>query len=270
MNIDEFEVNLYKATNAKEIKKLCDNLIEIRDFIDNLSILTCGKSFTWNRKAGPIYSNGILMSTAHTIESIRHCVLNANFADAFTLLRKYEDNLFYYLYVLVVTDNNGFEKVLSKEPLGKDEINISDWNNNMLSDLNSCLVLKYIAVKSSASLTIKKYNLHHCFNKIREILNNYVHSNGRSYYNEFYDKMAAKQCIEEKCNELSDLAIFITITFLILLCIIKPYFLVSYDYDISINNNTFAPFIADFIHNHKDVIDDDLLDYLEKETGMSV
>ena len=270
MDIDEFEVNRYKAANDKEIKRLCDNLIEIRDFIDDLCFLTSGKSFTSNRKTGLIYSNDILMSTAHTIESIRHCALNANFTDAFTLLRKYEDDLFYYLYVLVVGNKSGFEKEVLCEPLTKDEINISYWHNNMLSDLNSCHVLKYIALNSSASIAIKKYNLHHCFNKIREILNNYVHSNGRSYYNEYYDKMVAKQCIEKKCNELSDLAIFITITFLVLLCIIRPYFLASYDYDISINNNTFAPFIADFLHNRKDVIDDDLLDYLEKETGMSV
>ena len=97
--INEFEKNRRKIEKNQGFIHLNETLLEIRDFLYGLGFLSFGRDIHVLRRMGAVTGNGILDSVARTMESIRYCCLNANFADAYTLLRKYRDDLFFYLYI---------------------------------------------------------------------------------------------------------------------------------------------------------------------------
>ncbi len=101
---------------------------------------------------------------------------------------------------------------------------------NQQKNLSVDDVFGYIARQSSAKKAIEEFNLKESFVKIRKNLNNYVHSNGRKYYNESYEMLRLKQTIKEKCEDLLKEIIFITVSFLLVLTMIKPMLIMSSDY----------------------------------------
>ena len=74
----------------------------------------------------------------------------ANFADAYSLLRKYRDDLFYYVYFFTVADNSDLTQYVDVQQLNEDEMNIWDWVHNKQKDLRIGSVLKCIASHPSA------------------------------------------------------------------------------------------------------------------------
>ena len=276
---DEFEKNKNAVLKDKTIRQLLETLTEIRDFLNELGYLTFGRDFSVIRITGVIEGNIVLESASRTMESIRCCCMSGNFADAYTLLRKFRDDLFYYLYLLVVADKSDLTKFVELDKLSSDEKNIWEWAHNKQKDLYIGSVLKCTALHPSAKKAIKIYGLKESFDKIADNLNNYVHSNGYFFYNEPYSKLIVKQKIEEKCNGISEMTIYITITFLFLMVLIRPLLIMSYDYidyldcgDVPPEGSQYwvAPFVSQFFEKYKNVLDENIINYLRENTEMQI
>ena len=123
---DDFEINRSVIKENSSFQELNTLLEETRNFMYENIVL---------HKVGVISGNQILDSVSRTAESIRYCCLNANFADAYSLLRKYRDNVFYYIYMLTVGDKTDYMKYVELKDLGKDESNIYDWIRNQQNSL---------------------------------------------------------------------------------------------------------------------------------------
>ena len=88
-----------------------------------------------------------------------------------------------------------------------------------------------------------------------------------------------KNKIKEECKEFGEAAIFITISFLFLVVLIKPLLIMSSDYtdyldvgDTPPDGSQYwvAPFVSDFLSTHKNVLDDRCDSYLREKTGMQI
>ena len=132
---DDFEINRSVIKENSSFQELNTLLEETRNFMYEMSFLAYGRDNIVLHKVGVISGNQILDSVSRTAESIRYCCLNANFADAYSLLRKYRDNVFYYIYMLTVGDKTDFMKYVELKDLGKDESNIYDWIRNQQNSL---------------------------------------------------------------------------------------------------------------------------------------
>ncbi len=155
---DDFEINRSVIKENSSFQELNTLLEETRNFMYEMSFLAYGRDNIVLHKVGVISGNQILDSVSRTAESIRYCCLNANFADAYSLLRKYRDDVFYYIYMLAVGDKTDFMKYVELKDLGKDERNIYDWIRNQQNDVYIGAIFKAIA-SSSAGEAIKKYKL---------------------------------------------------------------------------------------------------------------
>lgn len=140
-------------------------------------------------------------------------------------------------------------------------------------------VLKCIASHPSARKAVKEFQLKDSFDKLADKLNNYVHSNGHRFYNESYARLVTKNKIKEECKEFGEAAIYITISFLFFVVLINPLLIMSYDYtdyldvgDTPPDGSQYwvAPFVSDFLDNHKNVLDDRYVSCLREKTGMQI
>lgn len=101
---DEFEENRYGVTKEKHFNCLIETVKEIRDFLNDLDEISFGRDVFLFKGPNIVSGHIILDSAARTMESIRYCCMNANFADAYSLLRKLRDDLFYYAYLITAND----------------------------------------------------------------------------------------------------------------------------------------------------------------------
>ena len=276
---NEFEQNRNDTSNDQNFKNLNEILTELRDFLNELGYLAFGRDISVLRKTGPVNGNIILDSATRTMESIRLCCMNANFADAYTLLRKYRDDLFYYIYVFAVAGYSDITHFFDESQLNDDEKNIWDWMHNQQKELYIGCVLKCIASNPSVGKAVQDYKLRDSFDKLAEKLNNYVHSNGYLFYNEPFVRLNVKNKIKQKCDEFGEAALFITITFLFLVVLVNPLLIMSYDYiesqdfmDVPPDGSQYwvAPFVSDFLNEHKNVLDEKCDNYLREKTGMQI
>lgn len=277
--IDDYEKNRNFIGKDSAFVSLNVTLTELRDFLDQLGYLTLGRDTSVLRRIGPVNGNIVLESATRTMESIRVCCLNANFADAYALLRKYRDDLLYYAYLLAVADNSDLIQAVEVEELNEDEKNIWDWVHNKQKDLHIGSVLKCIASLPSVRKAVQEFKLRDSFEIIAKKLNNYVHSNGYMFYNESYDRLVMKQKVEEMCSEFSEVAVFITVVFIFLAILIKPSLIMSTDYldsldfgDIPPEGSQYwvAPFVSSFLNKYKSVLDEKWVVYLKESTKMQI
>lgn len=276
---DEFEKNRYHVRNNQEFNHLNETLTELRDFLNELGYLALGRDMSVFRGAGVVNGIVVLDSATRTMESIRYCCMNANFADAYSLLRKYRDDLCFYVYLFTVADNSVFTQTVDVQQLSADEKNVWDWVHNQQKDLQIGSVLKCIASHPSAREAVHKFGLKNSFAKLADKLNNYVHSNGYLFYNESFDRLIVKHKTKEKCDEFARAAVFITVAFLFLVVLISPLLIMSYDYtdyldfgDTPPEGSQYwvAPFVSDFLNKHKNVLDEECDSYLREKTGMQI
>ena len=274
-----FEKNRNDVSREPDFNRLLEILTEIRDFLNELGYLSMGRDMSILRRTGVVNSSIILDSATRTMESIRYCCMNANFADAYSLLRKFRDDLFYYVYLFAVADNSVFTQFAEIDDLSIDEKNIWDWVHNKQNDLHIGSVLKYIASHPKAKTAVQKYNLKDSFDKLAEKLNNYVHSNGYLFYNEPFNWLIQRKKVKEKCDEFSEAAVFITVSFLFLVVLIRPLLIMSCDYTdyldvgaVPPENSQYwvAPFVSDFLSKYKHVLDENCDNYLKEKTGMQI
>lgn len=265
----------------KEISKepsLLTLIIEIKyiqQFVDNLGFLVFGRDILFLKQRRIITLTPILNSIVQTLQSILVCCEYGNLADASTLLRKYRDDLFFSLYLIVVCDDSNF---FNQSELNKDEKLINNWLKNELRGLNIGYVFSQISKSTKLIEAVKKYNLEDSFNIIGKNLNNFVHSNGIDYYNKKYHQYS-----EKELKSISELFVYnlkyITMAFLFLLSLVRNIFIMSYDYTDAIDcgsNPTegsqywVAPFVSDFINKNGKLLDDGCKEYLREITSMEI
>lgn len=279
---DEFEYTDWDLTirqeNAKfveqdsECQQSIDKLKETEKFLERFGFLTFNRDFvfgTSGQKSISFSLNKVMTSLELTIGSVIACCENACIADANTLLRKYRDDLFFYLYISVY---KSFDKY--SEEAKSMETKIIKWLNNDLANFHIDQALKAIASAPQLSDAVIKYNLKESFQKIGAALNNYVHSNGYAYYN--------RNAITYRKNELSvelrgleEKVRYMTVVFLLLLVFCSPMSVMSEDYidyldfnKIPLEDSQYwvAPFVDHFIKENISLIDANCLDYLQENT----
>lgn len=196
-------------------------------------------------------------------------------ADAYTLLRKYRDDLFFCLY-LVTYDAHA--KLGESKTTKKMETNIEYWCQDNLSNLNINEVLATIGTSKWLQEAVRKYDLQKSFGRIGEQLNNYVHGNGFSFYNTNAYSFDGKN-IEEQLDAIVSMARYITTTFLFLLSLCSPHYIMSTDY---IDHLEFgqtppdgsqywvAPFVVEYLKANIEMIDKDSYEYLKANTCMAL
>lgn len=217
----------------------------------------------------------ILNSSQATLGNIIECCKCFCLADAYTLLRKYRDDLFFCLY-LVNYDVNIKSGIT--QSTNKMETNIEQWCENDLSNLNISEVLATIASSDNLKGAVRKYGLQKSFEKIGKVLNNYTHGNGYSFYNSSAGSLDEND-IEKQINEVISTARYITATFLFLLVLCSPQYIMSTDYiDYLEFGQTppdgsqywVAPFIVEFLKSNIEMIDKNCYEYLKENTCMTL
>lgn len=260
------------ASNTKGKAVLCD-LRKIEKFLSDFGFLSFGRDFVLCENN--VFSLQRVMTSAElTAGSIISCCESACLADANTLLRKYRDDLFFYLYVSVYDSNNKLGTNETK--INRMKKQIEHWLENSSSDLHIGDVLKEIGTSPKISAAVKKYNLQSFFDDIGGRLNNFVHSNGFEYYNLNVNAYSDYELIERLKKLLGDMK-FITVTFLFLLILCSPLSVMSTDYIDSLDCNMapvegsqywVAPFVERFLADNIDSIYKNCMDYLKENTLM--
>ncbi len=265
--------NQYKIEQNKDIQKAIKGLREIEYFLKEFSCLSFGRDFI-ACKEKLFTLQGLITSLEFTAGSITSCCEFGCLADANTLLRKYKDDLFFYLY-LVAYDSDCKIAEYSKR-IRKMEENIQRWLRNELGDLGIGQILKEIGTSPQVTEAVMKYHLQKYLEKIRDRLNNYVHGNGIAYYNRnvnSYKEKVLEACISKLLLDMR----FVTVTFLFLLTMFNPVFIMSTDYvdylDCSLmpledSQYWVAPFITEFFRKNLDLIDKNGIAYLSEKTNM--
>lgn len=164
-----------------ECQQVISKLREIETFLERFGFLTFGRDFVFGSPGQKIMFfslNNVITSLELTMGSVITCCESACIADANTLLRKYRDDLFFYLYVSVYSSHYKYSE--EGKPMADQ---IMRWLNNDFSDFRISEVLKAIGTVPQLRDAVLKYNLKESFQKIGDALNNYVHSNGYAYYN---------------------------------------------------------------------------------------
>lgn len=135
--------------------------------------------------------------------------------------------------------------------------------------------MKYIASVPAVMEVIKKYHLKQVFDDLADKLNNYVHGNGKAFYNETY-RLAQGVC-RDMCNSFCKELELITVSFLMVLVVITPLSVMSSDYLECLDNGDVpsegmqywvAPFVDDYLSEHKGAIHVQCIEYLKEITGM--
>ncbi len=276
---EDFDSNLIRNTNKRIIadnpqyKEVISELHKIEHFISNLGFLSFGQTFICC--GSYVFSlQKVMASVELTIGSIISCCESACVADANTLLRKYRDDLFFYLYVSVYNSICNLEKDEAKQ--SRMQKQISNWLENSMSELHIGDVMREIGTSPEIKEAVKKYKLQSFFCDLGKRLNNFVHSNGYEYYNLSVSIYTEDDLLKELKRLLDDTR-FITVTFLFLLVLCSPLSVMSTDYidylefkEIPPKGSQYwvAPFVENFFVKNIDLINENCMDYLRENTIM--
>lgn len=252
-------------------QKIISEIRTVERFLSDFGFLTFGRDFVLCGK----YTFSLQMiSTAFelTAGSIISCCESGCMADAYSLLRKYRDDLFFYLYIVVYDSCN---KIDNKSPaVDQMETNIERWINNDLDDLHVGIVLQAIGQSPRVKEAVQKYNLKSYFDALGDRLNDYVHSNGVSFYNRNVNVYQGK-ALQRQLQALSTDMCSITFLFLLTLC--SPLSIMSTDYVDCLDCNMtppegsqywVAPFVTTFFKRNIELIDKSCMKYLQDNTLM--
>lgn len=265
-------------TNFVEMDSGCQKVInelkEIEKFLGDFGFLTFGRDFVFgisDQNTICFSLNNVMTSLELTMGNVIACCKSACIADANTLLRKYRDDLFFYLYISVY---NSLDKDSEKAKSMASQI--TRWLNNDLVDFQIGQVLKAIATTPQLKAATMQYHLKESFQKISDYLNNYVHGNGLAYYNRNVNAYREGELVAG-LRKFVDYARYMTVAFLLLLIFCSPLSVMSEDYIDCLELNTsppensqywVAPFVELFVKENISLIDANCLDYLRENTMM--
>ena len=259
----------------KKYQKIISELETIVNFIIEFTDLSFGRDFiSCNEK---ILSLQIISTSFEmTAENIVLCCKSGCLADANSLLRKYFDDLLFFLYIVIYDKEIRLDGKNQKS--NKIEDNIVKWLNNTLTNLRYEDIINLIKTNNNLQDAVEKYDLKNKFYSIRGPLNNFMHSNGIIYYNRSTNKDNDKDLAKQMQDLLKNLR-FITISFLFLLTLYAPCFIMSSDYIDYLecgmtppkdSQYWVAPFISDFFKKNLDLIDINCITYLRENTCMKI
>lgn len=279
MNFHEYGRSSIRQLNQQMIahdmgfQKTIAEMRDVEKFVSDFGFLSFGRDFILCGKytfSLQMISNAFELTTG----SIISCCESGCIADAYSLMRKYRDDLFFYLYIVVYDSCN---KLDDKSPeTDQMEANIERWVKNDLNDLHIGTVLQAIGQSSQVKDAVRKYNLKSYFDALGDRLNNYVHSNGVSFYNRNVNAYQGKTLQNQLQSLLTDMR-SITITFLFLLTLCSPLSIMSTDYVDCLDCNMtppdgsqywVAPFVTAFFKRNIDLIDESCMKYLQDNTFM--
>lgn len=220
----------YKFTNdiLEKLYSVLDVIVKNSDTPENFAVV--------NGKITYFYQ--IIFSKLATLQNIDFCLKNNSITDAYTLLRKYRDDLFLYIYLLLINQKQ------------KDmQFDISEQEKNFENEMKAFETWMKGLIGEEEYTTIKKKNFDfkiyirkireiseeiEClfkkffpkkFKKISRVLNNYVHSNGLYYViNGFSDDNI------KRIEHFTETIIDITVIFMGCLLLINSYCFRSDDY----------------------------------------
>ena len=235
----------------------------------------------------------IMQSVLGTLTTIRYCVTNVCFGDAYALLRKYEDDLFLILYHECVIDNllpkedQSIKQILEiykqkqhghPEKLTRDEKRVRDWSCNQQKRLGFDDVFDSILKNPAIKEINERFKLRKKLKDLRLLLNDHMHTNGIKFLNRIQisgpDRHKKVRAASDQF--LHDIQV-ITLVYLSFLSIITPPCIMAPDYfDFFECGMTppegaqywVSPLIAQFINSHQSLLGTGLLDYLEVNTPM--
>lgn len=179
---DDFETSRKIVENSGEFQEVFDTVDDLIDFYDNVINFFPVNSATIIAKEGSFnLSTHLISSVKFTLNSIKKCLEYRAMTDAFTLLRKKRDDLFLYLYILEVANNNpaGMEDLPDKQ--NKHIKDVFDWKNNELKDLYISDISKYLRNNPKIDKVLENHDLMDFYWEIYELLNDCVHTNGIKY-----------------------------------------------------------------------------------------
>ncbi|MEK4978166.1 hypothetical protein [Bacillus sp. FSL K6-6540] len=285
VNIDPFErkSNIIKAhPEFNNIITLFDYYIKlidrITDLINNTIVMFILKEKSY------LYQHDHLESAMYTLKSIKECVSIGNFSDANILIRKLNDDLFFYLFVLELDNNH---QIIFSDQADKKELELFTknlnflikWNNNNLKDFYiSRHALSYIKKNKTVNDLINKYKLEEEWRIINKKLNNFVHNNGRNYCRQNYKILSSNE-IDQVFIELRNKVSFILNIVVVLLVLIKPHYIMSMDHIMFLDSNMTPPegsqywiasFIQDFFDEHLNQYNPELKIFLKANTYMEI
>ena len=267
------QLNQEMIAQDLECQKIIAEMHAVEKFLSDFGFLSFGRDFVLCGK----YTFSLQMvSTAFelTAGSIISCCESGCIADAYSLTRKYRDDLFFYLYIVVCDSCNKLDG--KSQETDQMEANIERWINNNLDDLHIGTVLQAIGQFSRVRNAVQKYQLKSYFDTLNKRLNDYVHSNGVAFYNRNVNAYQGKTLQKQLEALLKDLR-SITITFLFLLTLCSPLSIMSTDYVDCLDCNMtppdgsqywVAPFVTAFFKSNFDLIDEDCMKYLQDNTLM--
>lgn len=270
------QANTRFVKQNSECQQAINKLREIEKFLEEFGFLMFGRDFVFvaSEENTIFFSlSSVMISLELTMGNIIACCESACIADANTLLRKYRDDLFFYLYISVY---ESLDKCSEKAKTMATKI--IRWLNNDLANFHIDQVLKAIASAPQLSDAVMKYNLKESFQKIGAALNSYVHSNGYAYYNRNANTYKENE-LSAELKKLEENVRYMTIVFLLLLVFCSPLSIMSTDYiDFLEVNETppensqywVAPFVDQFIKENISLIDMNCLDYLRENTLMQL
>jgi hypothetical protein len=248
---------------------------ELADFIENLSYLISanGHMVSFIIENRPyLLGTELLDSAVSTLQTIKFCVRKSRLGDAYTLVRKYRDDLFLYLYFIECQSRH----YVLNSGYSLHEKNIARWFENSLTDLHISDIIKYIATNKTIKELITKFNLKSSWEQIGKDLNNYVHTNGVKYARQNYP---TEQACDDEPKRIYDILRSITVIAIAIMILIKPQFISSTDYmdalDVGITPEKesqyhVAPFVSDFIGKYVGDFDTAIVAFLKNSVYMDI
>lgn len=245
-------------------------------------------------------SSETMMSVLNTLTAIDFCSSRNAYSDAYTLIRKYRDDLMQYLFILNVIQNtheltkneinaysfdsntiikmieSDFNILISGERKNNVQLAMESWMYNDLDNTSNSKFRKdffdtskyknYLMSTDKRIKSLMTTFLNTVWISSDRILNNYVHTNGKKYLTDNYVYPKDSQ---KKISELVDTLQHITNIFLCLLAIIDSTKMMSSVYRDYIemgeqppDNYQYLvyPCIVDYFHMH---LNKELLTYIQ-------
>lgn len=266
------DTNKRIVSNDNRIMENINEIKNVIELIDDFSTLSLGRDIVL---VGRNYFSlqKILMSVEFTLSNLCICCENGCIADANVLLRKYRDDMFFYLFLLNYKDN----KLQAKDDIEIDR-NVEGWFNNARQGLYIGEILKKIQENEKVKDLVKRYNLKDAFDRIADRLNNYVHGNGYIYYNESLIRVNMEQVYQDFKHIVRNLK-YITTVFFVIVILLSPVLVMADDYISSLEvgitplpNSQYvvAPFIELFLRKNTIFIDKSCYNFLKENTCMKL
>lgn len=274
-DIKTIEINAEIISRDSECQKQIVKLKKIECFLADFCFLTLGRDLVFTNKR-TFSAQKLVISLELTMGNIISCCENGCIADACTLLRKYRDDLFFYLYIKVYDTSH---RLNHKCPDAEKMRNrISSWVENEQKNLYVKEVLNAIESEPQIKEAVDKYNLRLSFDKIGRQLNNFVHSNGYMFYNHNISAYRNNEFFIE-LKSLADNAVYFTTVFIFLLALCSPSSIMSTDHIDYLECGQTPPeesqywvakFMLDYIQENSILIDEHAYAFLKDKCVMDL